>query len=564
MLRLNPYRFGVIVLLLFLGCQCLSSAFSNGQTTDETFFSGSGYPIVRYNNYEFLGEHPPLIIQLGALPLLAIQPKFPIKDPLYVPGTDRLDLSRNGVLFLYKMGNDPNLILLLQRIPIILLTMLLGLGIWLLSSQLWGRWGGLLSLTLFSFSPNMIAHGSLYTTDMGLTAFFFFTIYALKRFFDAPSDHRVLWLGLACGAALMTKISSLILLPVTSSLFLIYYFTETKQVPIKAPTPLFEKWILGISLFLVANALGERQAMVLFGPFCVFAFYLCARDIEKIRSSRFLRPMIKVVALAGAVLCVIYSVRLKKKYGVSVASMLTIGNLVALGVAVLFTRLSAGDSRIRILKFFLAVWVFGALVIVLGYTDFAYKFYRFIGFGNYMKPLGIVLSHSKGGHGACVEGSFVTCNWRYFPGVIALKTPLLTLLLSGLGALMLLGSRRTILIKAIIFAPILFFLGAAMANKINIGLRHILPIYPFLFLLAGLPGAAIANMKPGILKKTFAAGRFNPPRTISPISMSLSEARSRALSWWEIRIWIGDKIINAWRISFLRKKSPRSRLCLKQ
>src|SRR3989339_137016 len=159
MLRLNPYRFGVIVLLLFLGCQCLSSAFSNGQTTDETFFSGSGYPIVRYNNYEFLGEHPPLIIQLGALPLLAIQPKFPIKDPLYVPGTDRLDLSRNGVLFLYKMGNDPNLILLLQRIPIILLTMLLGLGIWLLSSQLWGRWGGLLSLTLFSFSPNMIAHG---------------------------------------------------------------------------------------------------------------------------------------------------------------------------------------------------------------------------------------------------------------------------------------------------------------------------------------------------------------------------------------------------------------------
>jgi len=85
------------------------------------------------------------------------------------------------------------------------------------------------------------------------------------------------------------------------------------------------------------------------------------------------------------------------------------------------------DVRIRILKYFLAVWVFAALFIVLGYTDFAYKFYRLIGFGNYMKPLGIVLSHSAGGHGACGEGSFITCDWKYFPGVLAIKTPLLTL-----------------------------------------------------------------------------------------------------------------------------------------
>ncbi|MFA5160160.1 MAG: hypothetical protein WC484_06605, partial [Candidatus Omnitrophota bacterium] len=82
-MKRNPmYWVLVAVLLLALAGQCLYAAWTNGQTTDETFFSSSGYPMLRYNNYEFLGEHPPLTQQLGALPLLAIQPKFPIKEPL--------------------------------------------------------------------------------------------------------------------------------------------------------------------------------------------------------------------------------------------------------------------------------------------------------------------------------------------------------------------------------------------------------------------------------------------------------------------------------------------------
>ncbi|MFH1800859.1 MAG: glycosyltransferase family 39 protein [Candidatus Omnitrophota bacterium] len=503
---LSAHRSGLLAGFLFvmLAWQCFYSAWTQGQTTDEAFFAPSGYSIVRYNNYEFLGEHPPLILQLGALPLLAIQPKFPIKDPLYVPGTDRLDLTQNGLRFLYKMGNDPDLILFLQRIPIVLLTVLLGVGVFLFTRELWGDWGGLLSLALFSFSPNMIAHGSLYTTDLGLTAFYFFVIYAFKRFSDSPSDRRVAWLGLACGAALMTKISSLILLPVLSSLFLVYYFTEARQTLIEAPSLSFEKWILGIALFLIANAIGERQAMVLFGPFLVFAAYLCARDIEKLRNSRALRIALKGAALAGAILCVVYSIRLKKKYGISAASILAAGNLVALGAAVLLARLSTEDVRIRVLKYFLAIWVLAALVIVLGYTDFLYKFYRFIGFGNYMKPLGIVLSHSKGGHGACVEGSFITCDWRYFPGVMAIKTPLLTLVLTVIGAMGLLFSKRSILTKSLVFVPLVFFLAAAMLNKIHIGLRHILPVFPFFFLLAGYAGYLIGKIKPKFFRNAVA------------------------------------------------------------
>lgn len=487
------YLLSVSLLLAFMG-QLLFSAGTQGQTTDEAFFSSSGYPIVRYNNYEFLGEHPPLVLGIGALPLLFIQPKFPIRDPLYVPGTDRLDLNQNGLRFLYQMGNDPNLILFLQRIPIIFLAMLLGIGILLFGTRLWGCGGGLLSLAVFSLDPNMIAHGSLYTTDMGLTVFYFFTIFALKRFFDAPSDGRVIILGLACGAGLMSKISSLILLPVITCLFVIYSFSVSQKRMIESPSIRFEKWLFGIALFLLANAIGEKQAMVLFGPFCLLAVYLCTREFNFFKKTKAARLVLKGLALGGAILCVVYSIRLKKKYGVSVSAVLTVGSFAALSIAVVFARFSPGDIRTRIMKYFLAVWVLASLVIVCGYTDIFYKFYRFIGFGNYMKPLGIVLSHSAGGHGACVEGSFITCDWKYFPGVIAVKTPVLTLALTLIGAIGLLFSKRSVLTKSIIFIPMVFFIVAAMANKIHIGLRHVLPVYPFFFLLAGYAGALIEKV----------------------------------------------------------------------
>ena len=139
--RANSSRFWIPVVLLFLALsvQCVHAAWTNGQTIDESYYNGSGYPMVRYNNYEFLGEHPPLIIQLGALPLLLAQPHFPIHDFVRLPGSASVDISRTGVRFLYEMGNDPQDILFLERLSIVFLTILLGLAIFLFSRELCGK-----------------------------------------------------------------------------------------------------------------------------------------------------------------------------------------------------------------------------------------------------------------------------------------------------------------------------------------------------------------------------------------------------------------------------------------
>ncbi len=79
--------------------------------------------------------------------------------------------------------------------------------------------------------------------------------------------------------------------------------------------------------------------------------------------------------------------------------------------------------------------------------------------------------------------------WYYFPVAMAIKTPLplLVLALVALASLRLWKLHRQSM--AFTLAPIAAFLGAAMLTAMNLGIRHVLPIYPFLILLAAA-GAA--------------------------------------------------------------------------
>lgn len=75
--------------------------------------------------------------------------------------------------------------------------------------------------------------------------------------------------------------------------------------------------------------------------------------------------------------------------------------------------------------------------------------------------------------------------WLYFPVVFAVKTPLPTLLLL-FGALGLLFFRRKERQTGLfLLIPVVLYFALAVLSGLNIGLRHLLPIYPFLFVLVG-------------------------------------------------------------------------------
>ncbi|MDR3738504.1 MAG: glycosyltransferase family 39 protein [Terracidiphilus sp.] len=83
--------------------------------------------------------------------------------------------------------------------------------------------------------------------------------------------------------------------------------------------------------------------------------------------------------------------------------------------------------------------------------------------------------------------------WWYFPVVITIKTTLGLLALTVL-AVFALATRKLKWGRGVVYliVPALFYLGAAILSNMNIGARHLLPFYAFLFVLAGAGAAALA------------------------------------------------------------------------
>jgi 4-amino-4-deoxy-L-arabinose transferase-like glycosyltransferase len=83
---------------------------------------------------------------------------------------------------------------------------------------------------------------------------------------------------------------------------------------------------------------------------------------------------------------------------------------------------------------------------------------------------------------------YSTSKWFFFPAVFLLKTTLtLMLFLLFLPFARIYGRRREV---AFLSLPIAFFLFAAICSHINMGVRYLLPIYPFCIVLASAAAAS--------------------------------------------------------------------------
>ena len=482
----KQYWFTPIFLLLILFAQCIYFAWDTGQTVDETYYNGTGYPIVRYNDYRVLGEHPPLMMQLASLPLLFIQPTYPIHDPIYNENSKEINISGMGSRFLYKMGNNAHLILFLERIPMILVTMLLGLSLFLWARELYGNGGAALALTLFCFCPNMIANGSQLMTDMGVATFFFITLYRLKKFFDVPSVRNAAFTGLCAGLALVSKISSILLFPCILLLFVwfVIWQKQPTKIPYREP-PWFDTVLLVLSIFLFVISLGEKLIFVAVAPMCLTVASLIF--VQKARSQhKFFYILLGIIWLVGLVASLIFIKMIAHKRHL----LITMAAGVWMAIVTLFNlsllKMKDAAKLSYFVKAFVFIWLLALMVMILIYTDFYKTLLQLDVFSHYLLSFNIASTHSIFGHDTCVRGSWLTCDWKYFFGVIAIKTPVVTLALFGIGLLALTRLPMPKIHKAILIVPpVIFLLFASFVNQIHIGIRHILPIYPFIFLIAG-------------------------------------------------------------------------------
>jgi 4-amino-4-deoxy-L-arabinose transferase-like glycosyltransferase len=110
----------------------------------------------------------------------------------------------------------------------------------------------------------------------------------------------------------------------------------------------------------------------------------------------------------------------------------------------------------------------------------------------------VVAMHNSGGDSNAILGQYsYTGWWYYFPVAFALKTPLPLLLAIVAGlvwAIWRTTQRDSSSLR--ILVPLAIYTALVMTSKINIGVRHFLPAYPFLIMLAAVAIAEFWKRKP--------------------------------------------------------------------
>src|SRR5262245_33811507 len=204
-----------LILLAVLFLQGLIFIGESSQTSDEAAHLAAGYSYLKTGDFRLNREHPPLIKEWAALPLLLINLNFPW-GPLWEQGEE----WNIGRLFVHENRVSNDTILLLGRLPVLLLSLVLGWFLFRWGRTLFGARGALIALALWALDPNVVAHSSLITTDLGVTLFMFLAVYALWVWSERPSPRRLLVCGLMVGGAFASKFTSFWLLPVFLALLL--------------------------------------------------------------------------------------------------------------------------------------------------------------------------------------------------------------------------------------------------------------------------------------------------------------------------------------------------------
>ncbi len=138
-------------------------------------------------------------------------------------------------------------------------------------------------------------------------------------------------------------------------------------------------------------------------------------------------------------------------------------------------------------------WGQGALLflgVVLGSGLVLWALYGFQ-LQPYLLTLRSQLGDLESGHEAYLMGEFSTQGWwYYYPVAMLVKTPVPMLILGAWGLWLGVRERSRWAEQGLLLWPPLLLAGLFVAGGKDIGLRYLLPVYPFLFLVAGnVPGA---------------------------------------------------------------------------
>lgn len=202
-------------LLVLMTVLAGGAALRESVTIDEVSHIGAGVSYVQRLDLRLNEEHPPLPKVLAALPLVVrgvrtdySHVSWAVSDTFFLAYLGQWVFGE----WLMTRWNDARAVLNWARAPMLLLTLVLGWVVFAYGRRLGGRWGGLLSLSVFVTAPTFLAFGPLVHTDMAVTLFSLVTLWRFAEVWKEPSRNNAALLGLSLAGALLSKFTAGILL----------------------------------------------------------------------------------------------------------------------------------------------------------------------------------------------------------------------------------------------------------------------------------------------------------------------------------------------------------------
>jgi 4-amino-4-deoxy-L-arabinose transferase-like glycosyltransferase len=417
------------------GVLSYAAALSESFTADEPIHLTAGASYLATGDYRLNPEHPPLAKMWAALALAAV-PHAP-----FSPEIRGWPVGEARVAALDWLGrrNDGNRLLRAPRLMMVFLAVALVGTVGWVAAVLFGPKSGLIAMALAAFEPLLLAHGHYVTTDVPVTLLSLLVLIAAARFLERPTVVRWSALAASLSAAALVKYSWVLVLPVLLLMAVAAFLRRPAGAAFGAPAWAFLAALPLIVVLAIWAAYGFRYHPSRPGdPASPTAESW--RSINEAPVPLFFSPATREEAWRD----VLHVEQGNARQGLSVA-------------------LVSAARRFRLLP---EAYLYG----------FAYAS------GHSERRL------------SYLHGRFSDSGWKsYFLVAYLVKTPLPEIFLLLAGATAILSRRAPIrgspLLALGLVAFSALYATTAVFTSLNIGLRHFLPVYPGLFVVASASAA---------------------------------------------------------------------------
>ena len=434
---LTPRRavFAAGALLLGHFAVATISARRENPTIDEVIHLPAGISYWQTGKFALYRHNPPLVklvAALGAGP--TSMERFYAADAWKAAPPNKAELGH-----LFARENAARYFEIFDRARLLmpLFSVLGGVVVFAWSRRLFGDGGGLLSLALWCLCPNVLAHARLITTDVGATAIGAGATYLFWRSLHRRSWRWSLLAGLALGLAQLSKFSMILLYGLWPAIWLVGAIAERPGGRRVASAVARGAAVLSLSILVIDLGYGFEGVGRKLGSFN----FLC-RTLTVDRPGR--------PPLSGDEVARVGQLRVNRFRGTILADLpVPLPRNYVLGFD--DQKLEAEGLPLRVFR-----------------ADAPAD--RLLGYPVYLD-------------GELRDKSW----WYYYLFTFAYKVPEGTLALEALTLVALASGRRLVAVdEAAIWAVPIVVLGVmSVATNINLGLRYVLPIFPYLYIGMG-------------------------------------------------------------------------------